>query len=120
MPTQDERFTTLEQTVALLQKRSSASIQDLNRNVTMLLGIASGQELDIKEIKIKLATMSEQQDAQTVALNEHSAILRGHSTILNEHSALLKEHSAILNEHTVLLNEHTALLRQILERLPAK
>ena len=79
----------------------------------MLLGIASGQELDIKEIKIKLATMSEQQDAQTVALNEHAAILRGHTTVLNEHTAILKEHSATLNEHT-------ALLRQILERLPAK
>jgi len=89
----------LEQTVALLQKKSSANIQDLNRNVTMLLGIASGQELDIKEIKIKLATMSEQQDAQTVTLNEYAVILREHSTILNEHSALL---------------------RQILERLPAK
>jgi hypothetical protein len=99
MPTQDERLTTLEQTVALLQKKSSANIQDLNRNVTMLLGIASGQELDIKEIKIKLATMSEQQDAQTVTLNEYAVILREHSTILNEHSALL---------------------RQILERLPAK
>lgn len=99
MPTQDERLTTLEQTVALLQKRSSANIQDLNRNVTMLLGIASGQELDIKEIKIKLATMSEQQDAQTVTLNEYAVILREHSTILNENSALL---------------------RQILERLPEK
>ncbi|MEO7021247.1 MAG: hypothetical protein ABI234_13910 [Ktedonobacteraceae bacterium] len=63
MPTQEERLATLEQTVALLQKRSSADMQDLNRNVTMLLGIASGQELDIKEIKIKL-------DTQTTLLNE--------------------------------------------------
>ena len=56
MPTQEERLTTLEQTVALLRKRSSTEIQDLNRNVTMLLGIASGQELDIKEIKINFIT----------------------------------------------------------------
>jgi len=51
MPTQEERLTALEQTVALLQRRSSTEMQDTNRNVTMLLGIASGQELDIKEIK---------------------------------------------------------------------
>jgi hypothetical protein len=76
MPTQEERLTTLEQTVALLQKRSSADVQDLNRNVTMLLGTASGQELDIKEVKIKLATMGDQLDAQTMLLNEHSALLR--------------------------------------------
>lgn len=92
MPTQDERLTTLEQTVAPLQKKSSTNIQDLNRNVTMLLGIASGQELDIKEIKIKLVTMGEQLD----------------------------EHSAILREHTAIFNKHSALLRQILERLPEK
>jgi len=70
MPTQEERFTTLEQTVALLQKRSSTEVQDLNRNVTMLLGIASGQELDIKEVKIKLATMGEQLDTHTTMLTQ--------------------------------------------------
>jgi hypothetical protein len=42
----------------------------------MLPGIASGQELDIKEVKIKLATMGDQLDAQTMLLNEHSALLR--------------------------------------------
>jgi len=36
-------------------------MQDTNRNVTMLLGIASGQELDIKEIK--------------TTLNEHTTLL---------------------------------------------
>lgn len=99
MPTQEERLTTLEQTVALLRKRSSSEIQDLNRNVTMLLGIASGQELDIKEMKVSLVTIEDRQD---------------------EHTMLLNEHTGILNEHTAILNEHTALLHQILARLPEK
>jgi hypothetical protein len=92
MPTQEERLTTLEQTVALLRRRSSTEIQDLNRNVTMLLGIASGQELDIKEIKISFVTMDERLER-----------LEGTSEV-----------------HTTLLNKHTELLKQILERLPAK
>lgn len=70
MPTQEERLTTLEQTIALLRKRSSTEIQDLNRNVTMLLGIASGQELDIKEIKVSLATIEEHLNEHTTLLNQ--------------------------------------------------
>ena len=62
MPTQEERFTALEQTLAFLQRRSGVEIQDLNRNVTMLLGVASGQELDIKEIKISLVTIRDRLD----------------------------------------------------------
>lgn len=70
MPTQEERLTTLEQTVALLRKRSSTEVQDLNRNVTMLLGIASAQELDIKEIKVSLATIEEHLDEHKMLLNQ--------------------------------------------------
>jgi len=92
MPTQEERLTTLEQTVALLQKRSSSEVQDLNRNVTMLLGIASGQELDVKEIKIKLATMDDR----------------------------LERLETKSDAQTRLLADHTQLLTQILERLPEK
>ena len=62
MPTQEERFTALEQTLAFLQRKSGVEIQDLNRNVTMLLGVASGQELDIKEIKISLVTIRDRLD----------------------------------------------------------
>lgn len=62
MATSEERLTTLEKTVALLQKSSSSDIQGLNRNVTMLLGIVSSQQLDIKEIKIGLITVEERLD----------------------------------------------------------
>src|SRR6266571_5739123 len=59
MPTSEERLTTLEKTVALLQKSSSGGIQELNRNVTMLLGMISSQQLDIKEIKISQIDVEE-------------------------------------------------------------
>jgi hypothetical protein len=59
MPTQEERLTTLEKTVALLQKSSSTDTQELNRNVSILLGILSSQQLDIKEIKISQITVEE-------------------------------------------------------------
>jgi uncharacterized coiled-coil protein SlyX len=65
MATSEERLTTLEKTVALLQKSSSTGIQELNRNVTMLLGIASSQQLDIKEIKISLITVEERLDTMS-------------------------------------------------------
>ncbi len=73
MPTQEERFTALEQTLAFLQRRSGVEIQDLNRNVTMLLGVASGQELDIKEIKISLVTVRDRLDVveQRLGTIEH-------------------------------------------------
>lgn len=59
MPTQEERLTTLEKTVALLQKSASSDVQELSRNVTMLLGIVSSQQLDVKEIKISQITAEE-------------------------------------------------------------
>ncbi len=59
MPTQEERLTTLEKTVAFLQKSSSTDTQELNRNVTIFLGILSSQQLDIKEIKISQITVEE-------------------------------------------------------------
>lgn len=65
MPTSEERLTTLEKTVALLQKSSSSNIQELHRNLTMVLGIVSSQELDIKEIKISLITVEERMDSMS-------------------------------------------------------
>jgi len=62
MATAEERLTTLEKTVALLQRQSSSSVQELNRNVTMLLGVVSSQQMDIKEIKISQLLTEERLD----------------------------------------------------------
>ena len=92
MPTPEERLTTLEKTVALLQKRSSeADIQELNRNVTMLLGIVSSQQLDIKEIKInqvtveeRLDTMSQRMESGFVTVEKRLVALEGRFGTLEE------------------------------------
>lgn len=92
MPTPEERLTTLEKTVALLQKRSSeADIQELNRNVTMLLGIVSSQQLDIKEIKInqvtveeRLDTMSQRMESGFVTVEKRLVALEGRFGALEE------------------------------------
>jgi hypothetical protein len=62
MSTYEDRLTTLEKTIALLQKRSGMDIQEVNRNSTMLLGIVSSQQMDIKEIKVSLLNLEERLD----------------------------------------------------------
>src|SRR6266849_7093960 len=92
MPTPEERPTTLVKTVALLQKRSSeADIQELSRNVTMLLGIVSSQQLDIKEIKInqitveeRLDTMSQRMESGFVTVEKRLVALEGRFGTLEE------------------------------------
>jgi chromosome segregation ATPase len=59
MPTQEERLSTLEQTVTVLGN----GIQDLNHNVTILLGVTSEQGKDIRGIKVNLAALNERVDA---------------------------------------------------------
>jgi CII-binding regulator of phage lambda lysogenization HflD len=69
MPTQEERLTTLEKTLTLLKRSNDTNTQELNRNTTMLLGIVSSQQLDIKEIKISLIDIDERLDTVDQRLN---------------------------------------------------
>ncbi len=139
MPTLEERVTTLE-------KNAAESIQSLNANVTILLGVTQSQDQDIKRILYRqdimdgrLDTMggrlgilnqrvekldnrltSVEQDVgqMKVTLAEHTTILAEHTATLNEHTAILNEHTAILNEHTTRFDRIDNLLAQILTRLP--
>lgn len=54
MPTQEERLSTLEQTVAALKR----GIWDIDHNETILLGMAVKQDENIREIKSSLAALS--------------------------------------------------------------
>src|SRR6266849_2085356 len=47
MPTQEERLTALEQA----QAKFGEAINDLNHHVTILIGVASREEWDIRELK---------------------------------------------------------------------
>src|SRR6266852_1607714 len=58
MPTQEERLSTLEQTVTVLSK----GIRDINHNETILLGLVSEQGKDIREMKVGLGALNERLD----------------------------------------------------------
>lgn len=53
MATQEERLTTLEQE----QAKYSEAVSDLNHHVTILTGIMSREEWDIREMKSSLRTI---------------------------------------------------------------
>jgi chromosome segregation ATPase len=50
MPTQEERLTALEQA----QAKFGEAVGDLNHHVTILIGVVSREEWDIREMKISL------------------------------------------------------------------
>ena len=94
MRSQDERKA--EKSTSPVQVQN---LREINENMTILLGVASSQEGDIKAIKEDVSSIKER--------------LGG----LEERFDGLEKSS---NEHTALLTEHTALLTQILARLPEK
>jgi uncharacterized coiled-coil protein SlyX len=59
MPTQEERVFTLEQS----QAKFAESITDLNHHVTMMTGIMSREEWDIREIKTSLRSVDGRLDS---------------------------------------------------------
>jgi chromosome segregation ATPase len=58
MPTQEERLSTLEQTVTVLSK----GIRDIHYNETILLGLVSEQGKDIREMKVSISALNERLD----------------------------------------------------------
>lgn len=62
MATYDERLSALEHTLTALQRDEAISRDELNRNETMLLGMVTAQQLDIKEIKIRLRSIDDRLD----------------------------------------------------------
>lgn len=97
MPTQEERLTALEQ-------KTAATIQEIDENTTIMLGVIRHQGQDIKRIFQRLETMDE-------SLNTLNQRLETVDESLNT----LKKH---LNQIDTKFDEHTILLTQILARLP--
>ena len=97
MPTQEERLTVLEQ-------KAAASIQEIDENTTIMLGVIRHQGQDIKRIFQRLETIDK-------SLNTFNQRLETVDESLNT----LKHH---LNQLETNFDEHTTLLTQILARLP--
>ena len=76
MPTQEERLSALEQTVAVLNR----GIWDINHNETILLGMAVKQGENIQGMMASLATLNEHfsiQDGRIDTLDGHIETLDG-------------------------------------------
>jgi hypothetical protein len=121
MPTQEERLTIVEQSVTILQK----GMRDINHNSTILLGVVSEQGKDIREIKARLADMSERLDMFEQSTNAHfemqgkqieanSKQIEANTKLLAEHSEIFAEHGEILAKHSEILADHGRKLDQIL------
>ncbi len=135
MSTHEDRIASLEQRVAdielerLYERRQAAEhtpaeyaydAKQVNYRLTMLFGVASGQEHDIKAIKNDLGSVKE--DVSTLkgdvnTLKGDVSTLKGDVNTLKEDVSVIKERLGSLETKT---NEHTALLTQILARLPEK
>ena len=106
MPTQEERLSALEQTVAAF----SRDIRDISHNETILLGMAMKQQEQTREIRSSLASLSEHLDT----FSEH---LGTFEQSVNSRFGVLETTLGVLE---TTLNGHTAVLTQILARLPEK
>src|SRR6266446_1333166 len=67
MPTQEERLSTLEQTVTVLSK----GIRDINHNETILLGLVSERGKAIREMKVSLGALNEHLDVFEQSVSNH-------------------------------------------------
>jgi chromosome segregation ATPase len=125
---QEDRLDTLERKVAaielefLYEKRKARerapseqtyNAKEINQNLTILLGIASGQERDIKVTKEDVATVKVRVEQVEQRLD---GMERGLASVEQRLDGVEQRLTSV--EQT--LGQHTALLTQILARLPEK
>jgi hypothetical protein len=111
MPTQEERLSTLEQTVVVLSK----GIRDINHNETILLGLVSEQGKDIREMKVSLGALNERLDVfeQSVTNRfgslEHrfGSLEQGINSRFEEQDKRFEEQDKKLDQVLLLLNTLT-------------
>lgn len=80
MPTQEERLSTLEQTVTVLNK----GIRDIHHNETILLGLVSEQGKDIREMKVGLGALNERLDEFEQSVTNRFDTLEGRFDTLEQ------------------------------------
>jgi hypothetical protein len=108
MPTQEERLSTIEQSVAVLRK----GMVDIHQNETMLLGVIAEQGKDIREMKVSLALLNERVGQFKQTADDHFGVLESH---LGSFEQSVKTR---FGEQDTKLDDVGRLLLQILDRLP--
>ena len=106
MPTQEERISTLEQSLTAHQKDISKSIREVNENSTIMLGLLQTLTQESKQTGLRMEMLRIRMDQL--------------ETKFDAHTALLNEHTTVLKDHTARFDRMETLLTQILARLPEK
>jgi chromosome segregation ATPase len=120
MPTQEERLSNLERITALLQDRlNEGGISELNRDVTMLVGIASRQGSDIRELKAGQARIEGNLNVLERGLDRVEEHMGNMEQRLGEHTGHLKLIDAHLKVQDEKLDAQDKKLDQMLLLLTA-
>ncbi len=82
----DDRLTALEKTLALFQRDEMISRDELNRNTTMLLGMVSTEQLNIKEVKVRLLTIDDRLSSVDQRMESHFETLEKQLKSVEQHS----------------------------------
>jgi len=126
MPTQDERLSTVEQSVAILRK----GLADIHHNETILLGVMEEQGKDIREMKVSLAALNEHVGAFEQGVQDRFEALDGRLGTfehgVRERFQALEGHlgtfeqsvNSRFGEQDKKLDDVGRLLLQVLDRLP--
>jgi len=108
MPTQEERLSTVEQSVVVLRK----GISDIHHNETILLGVMAEQGKDIREMKVSLAVLNERVGAFEQGVHDRLETLEGHL------GSFELSVNTRFGEQDKKLDDLGRLLLQVLDRLP--
>lgn len=126
MPTQEERLSTVEQSVTVMRR----GIADIQHNETILLGVMAEQGKDIREMKVSLAALNERVGAFEQGVQDRFDVLEGRldpfEQSMRERFEALQGHlstveqsvAARFGEHDKKLDDLGQLLLQVLDRLP--
>ena len=126
MPTQEERLSNVEQSVAVMRR----GIADIHHNQTILLGVMAEQGKDVREMKVSLAALNERVGAFEQGVQDRFDVLEGRldpfEQSVRERFEALEGHlgtfeqSAItrFGEQDKKLDDLGRLLLQVLDRLP--
>lgn len=108
MPTQEERLSTVEQSVVVLRK----GIADIQHNETVLLGVMAEQGKDIREMKVSLAVLNERVGAFEQGVHDHFEVLEAHL------GSFEQSVNTRFGEQDKKLDDLGRLLLQVLDHLP--
>ena len=126
MPTQEERLSTVKQSIVVLRK----GIADIQHNETILLGVMAEQGKDIREMKVSLAVLNERVGAFDQGVHDRFGVLEGRlgafeQGVRDRFEALEGHLGSIeqgvttrFGEQDKKLDDLGRLLLQVLDRLP--